>query len=97
MISATEIAVKYNNSTPEKLAEILGLKIVSKDNLNIPGVTVFAELSGDEIIIYPVAVGKNKDLLILHEICHFLSGNKWLSSESEADNWATEYLKKINK
>ncbi|MEI6520094.1 MAG: hypothetical protein WCO98_08680 [bacterium] len=96
MISAREIAAKYNYPSPKKLAEILGLKILYKENKSIPGVKVYAELSGTEIIIYPASVGMDEDLLILHEIYHHLAGETWLMAEGDADVWAGEYLKVIN-
>lgn len=92
MITAGEIAAKYNYPSPRKLSEILGLKILYKENKTIPGVKVYAELSGEEIIIYPVSAGMNEDLLILHEIYHHLAGENWLMAEGDADLWAGEYL-----
>jgi hypothetical protein len=95
MITAGEIATKYNYPPPRKLAEILGLKILYKENKTIPGVKVYAELSDTEIIIYPASAGMNEDLLILHEIYHHLAGDNWLLAEGDADVWAGEYMKVI--
>ncbi len=97
MISAIAIAEKYNFPPPHELVEMLGLKIVHRENITVPGVKVFAELDGDEIIIYQDSIGMDEDLLVLHEIYHYISGNNWLESESKADIWASEYIRIIRK
>jgi hypothetical protein len=96
VISAIETAEKYGYLSPVELASKLGLKIIRKDNPVLPGVRVYAELSGKEIIIYPASSGMNEDLLILHEIYHHLAGENWLLSEDDADDWAEEYMRVIS-